>query len=534
VSLRRTLPEHQRDLGALDAAAIERVRGEARPAPRDADELHDALLGYVVAPVDEAWRSWLEELARQGRAGAVGRFAFAIENARAVEALFPQAARAALPARLEAVAGAPVTRDDAMLAAVRGHSEVVGPFTIASLAEALDLPGWEVEAAAARLESEGAVLRGRFTPGGSEEELCDRRLLARIHRYTLDRLRSEIEPVSAQDFVRYLLERHRLTARSRAGGRAGLRDAIGQLQGFEIAAAAWERDVLGARVAGYRSEWLDELCLTGEVTWGRLSPRKSSDAGATARAAMGSTSRATPITLAMRRDLPWLLDAVRGASSPEAPVAGPAVAALEALRRRGALFLDDLALASNLPSGEVAAALWDLVGRGLVASDGFQPLRVLMTSGRSRGPSHAAQGRWSIIEDPVARAAPDDLADKVAGQLLSRYGVVFRELTARESFVAPWRDVLRALRRREARGLVRGGRFVAGFLGEQYALPEAVEALRRVRREERTGEVVRVRAADPLNLVGIVTPGPRIPAHHGPWLVLRDGAFERGEERAAG
>jgi ATP-dependent Lhr-like helicase len=534
VSLRRTLPEHQRDLGALDAAAIERVRGEARPAPRDADELHDALLGYIVAPVDEAWRPWLEDLVRQGRAGAVGRFAFATENTRAVEALFPQAPRAALPARVEAVAGGPVAREDALLAAVRGHSEVVGPFTVVALAEALDLPAWEVEAAAARLESEGAVLRGRFTPGGSEEELCDRRLLARIHRYTLDRLRSEIEPVSAQDFVRYLLEKHRLTARSRAGGRAGLRDAIGQLQGFEIAAAAWERDVLGARVAGYRSEWLDELCLTGEVAWGRLSPRKSPDAGAAARAAMGSTSRATPITLALRRDLPWLLDAVRGGSAPEPPVAGPAVEALEALRRRGALFLDDLALASKLPAGEVTAALWDLVGRGLVSSDGFQPLRVLMTSGRARGPSRAAQGRWSIIEDASARTDRDDLADKVAGQLLARYGVVFRELTARESFVTPWRDVLRALRRREARGLVRGGRFVAGFLGEQYALPEAVEALRRVRREERTGEVVRVRAADPLNLVGILTPGPRVPAHHGPWLVVRDGAFERSEERAAG
>jgi ATP-dependent Lhr-like helicase len=534
VSLRRTLPEHQRDLGALDAAAIDRVRGEARPAPRDADELHDALLGYVIAPVDEAWRAWLDELVRRGRAGTLGRFAFATESARAVEALFPHAPRAALPPRLEAVAAEAVTRDDAVLAAVRGHAEVVGPFTVASLAGTLDLPEWEVSAAAAKLESEGALLRGRFTPGSSEEELCDRRLLARIHRYTLDRLRSEIEPVSAQDFVRYLLERHRLTARSRAGGRAGLRDAVGLLQGFEIAAAAWERDVLGARVAGYRPEWLDELCLTGEVAWGRLSPRKSPDTAAVARAVMGSTSRATPITLALRRDLPWMLDAVRGGSRPEPPPAGPAAAAFEALQRRGALFLDDLALASSVAPGEVAAALWDLVGRGLVASDGFQPLRELMTSGRARRPSRAAQGRWSIIEDPGARVPPDDLADKVAGQLLSRYGVVFRELTARESFATPWREVLRALRRREARGLVRGGRFVAGFLGEQYALPEAVEALRRVRREERTGEVVRVRAADPLNLVGIVTPGPRVPAHHAPWLVLRDGAFERVEERAAG
>jgi ATP-dependent Lhr-like helicase len=536
ISLRRTLPEHQRDLGALDPDAISRVQTEARPAPRDADELHDALLGWVVAPVDDAWLGWLEELAARGRAARVGRLAFATENARAVEALYPQAPKVDLPPHLQ---GAPVSRDDAVLAAVRGHAEVAGPLTAASLARALDLAEWEVAAALARLEGEGLLLRGRFTPGCPDEELCDRRLLARIHRYTLDRLRSEIEPVSAQDFMRYLFERHRLTARSRAGGRAGLRDAIGLLQGFEIAAAAWERDVLAVRVAGYQAEWLDELCLAGEVAWARLSPRKSADRDAAAlagaRVAMGSTSRATPITLAMRRELPWMLDAVRDGSSPEVPGAGAPAGALDALRRRGALFLDDLAAAASLPPAEMADALWDLVGRGLVSSDGFQPLRELMTSGRARRPARKVQGRWSLVESATEAALPlDERADRVAGQLLARYGVVFRELTVRESFATPWRDVLRALRRREARGLVRGGRFVSGFIGEQYALPEAVEALRRVRREERTGEVIRVRAADPLNLVGIVLPGPRIPAHHAPWLLLRDGAFERPEERAAG
>jgi ATP-dependent Lhr-like helicase len=536
LSLRRTLPEHQRDLGALDADAIARVQAEARPAPRDADELHDALLGWVVAPLDDAWRGWFDELVARGRAATVGRLAFATENARAVQSLFPDSPRIDVPRHLE---GASVSRDDAVLAAVRGHAEVAGPFTVASLARDLDVPDWEVAAALARLEGEGLVLRGRFTPGRPDEELCDRRLLARIHRYTLDRLRSEIEPVSAQDFMRYLVERHRLTARSRAGGRAGLREAIGVLQGFEIAAAAWERDVLAVRVAGYQSEWLDELCLAGEVAWGRLSPRRSADRDtaslAGARVAMGSTSRATPITLAMRRDLPWMLDAVRDGSSPEPPAAGAPLAALDALRRRGALFLHDLAAAASLPPAEVADALWDLVGRGLVASDGFQPLRELMTSGRARRPSRTVQGRWSLVESAEEASLPsDERADRVAGQLLARYGVVFREVTTRESFATPWREVLRALRRREARGLVRGGRFVAGFLGEQYALPEAVEALRRVRREERTGEVIRVRAADPLNLVGIVTPGPRIPSHHAPWLLLRDGAFERPEERAAG
>jgi len=532
LSLRRTLPESQRDLGALDRQAIARVVGEARPAPRDADELHDALLGLVVAPVDEAWGGWLEHLARAGRTGQVGNLVFAMEHARTFDLVYFGAPRHALPASLE---GAPVlSRDDALLAMVRGHAEVCGPFTCQALARRLELDAWEIQVAAARLESEGSVLRGRFTPGQEEEELCDRRLLARIHSLTLGRLRSEIEPVSAQDFLRYLFDRHRLTRRSRGGGRAGLREAIATLQGFEVAATTWETEVLAPRVAGYRPEWLDELCLAGEVTWARLSPRRSTSS------LLGSTSRTTPITLAQRRDLGWLLDAVRGAEEPEAPTSPSSVATLDALRRRGALFLDDLAGAAALDPGALADALWDLVGRGLVTGDGFQPLRDLMASGRAaRRRGRAVQGRWAVIERagthaPVA-AADDDGADRAAGQLLARYGVVFRELSARESFTVPWREILRALRRREARGLLRGGRFVAGFMGEQYALPDAVDGLRRVRREERCGELVEIRAVDPLNLVGVLTPGPRVPAHPGERLTFRDGAYEgNSRHRASG
>jgi ATP-dependent Lhr-like helicase len=522
LSLRRTLPDHQRDLGALDADAIARVKAEARPEPRDADELHDALLGLVVTPLEDGWRAWFDELAREGRAASVGAMAFATENARTVEALYPDAPKLVLPAHLD---GRARSRDEAALTAVRGHAEVSGPFTPGSLAARLRLEEWEVAAAAAKLEGEGLVLRGRFTPGVLHDELCDRRLLARIHRYTLDRLRTEIEPVSAQDFSRYLFERHHLTARARAGGRAGLRDAIAMLQGFEVAAAAWEKDVLAPRVAGYRPEWLDELCLAGEVAWCRLSPRRMTAAG------LGATSRATPIAIVLRHDLGWLLEAVRGDAAPDAPSFAASSAALDTLRRRGALFLDDIATATRLPRAELTDALWDLVGRGIVAGDGFQPLRELMAAGRAAGRrTRSVQGRWSLVErvEPE-RSATDDLADRVAAQLLSRYGVVFRELATRESFTVPWRDVARALRRREARGLLRGGRFVAGFLGEQYALPEAVEALRRTRRTERLGEVVRIRAADPLNLVGILSPGPRVPAQHTPWLVFRDGALVADE-----
>jgi ATP-dependent Lhr-like helicase len=264
--------------------------------------------------------------------------------------------------------------------------------------------------------------------------------------------------------------------------------------------------------------------MAGEVAWTRLSPRR------TTSTVLGSTSRATPITLASRRDLGWLLDAVRGVDEPEPPTSPSAVAALDALRQRGALFLDDLAQAATLDRGALTDALWDLVGRGLVTGDGFQPLRDLMASGRAaRKRGRSVQGRWSLVER-VQRRPEDDVADRTAGQLLARYGVVFRELAARETFTVPWRDVLRALRRREARGIVRGGRFVAGFIGEQYALPDAVDGLRRVRREERSGERIELSASDPLNLVGVLTPGPRVAAHPGARLVFHDGAFEGAEQ----
>jgi ATP-dependent Lhr-like helicase len=530
LSLRRTLPEHQRDLGALDPEAIARVVSEARADPRDPDELHDALLGFVVLRCPPEWDAWLDELVRSGRASrvsvAAGTFAFAAEHLETVVTLYPGArtSPALAPVARLGGPGEALPREDVVLAVVRGHSEASGPVTADALAASLGLEGWEVASALARLESDGAVLRGRFTPArdtAGAEEFCDRRLLARIHRHTLDRLRREIEPVTAADFMRYLLQRHHLDPRARAGGRAGLRDAIAMLQGFEIAAASWETEVLAPRVAGYRSEWLDELCLAGEVTYCRLSPRR-----ATLAAARGSTSRATPLAIAHRRELGWLLRSVRGEEDPDAPTTPAAVATLEALRKRGALFFEDLALATGLPRADLTSALWEVVGCGLVAPDGFQPLRDLMSPGRRRR-ARSIDGRWALVERLVPEPLADDaLADRVAEQLLARYGVVFRGLAERESFTTSWRDVLRALRRREARGLVRGGRFVTGVVGEQYALPEAVDALRRARRDDRTEVILRVSATDPLNLVGILVPGPRVPAHAGAWVSLRDGSFE--------
>ncbi len=445
-----------------------------------------------------------------------------------------------LPAHIEAAA---VTREDAVLAAVRGHMEYLGPATAGGIAAMLGLGAGEVTSALARLEGEGIVLRGSFTPNTNVEEWCDRRLLARIHRLTLDRLRSEIEPVTAQDFMRYLFARQHVAGSRRLEGKRGVLEAIAQLQGFEIAAVAWERDVLPLRVVNYNPQWLDELCLAGDVAWARLSLKKTTGAGRGA-----SPQRATPITLALRRDLGRLLETVRGSEQPEDPRSGAAAATLDALRQHGALFFDDLAAASRQLPAQLEEALWDLVARGLVSGDGFQSLRQIMTpagSARARSArrhsrqsgsrlprSTSPQGRWSIVHRFQPEPSPaDELAESVAEQLLARYGVVFRDLVARENFAVPWRDVVRALRRMEARGTARGGRFVAGFIGEQYALPEAVDGLRRVRREERTGEITRISAADPLNLAGIITPGARVPALHTNAVIFRDGlpiAVEEG------
>jgi len=542
VSLRRTLPEHQRDLGVLDPDAIERVRDEARPDPRDAEELHDLLTTLVVVRPVEAWRDWFDELASGGTVRAAvarhetGDFWFAAERLRMVETLYPEASlrpEVRLPAVLD---GPPPERDDAVLAAVRGHVEITGPATATAFARMLAFSPGEVTSALARLEGEGLVLRGHFTQDASDEEWCDRRLLARIHRYTLDRLRSEIEPVSAQDFMRYLLRRQHVGGERRLHGKRGLLDVVAQLQGFELPAIAWERDVLPLRIADYNPHWLDELCLAGDVAWGRLALRRNGHAPRRSIA----TSRATPISLVLRRDMPALLDAARGTETPQPPVAGHAAAVYDALREHGALFFDDLLAATRMLPAQLEEALWDLVGRGVATSDGFGALRQIMAPQHraARAARHharrglgargsrvgAPQGRWSLLRRLALHPLPaDELAEAAGMQLLARYGVVFRDLVARENLAVPWRDVVRALRRQEARGVVRGGRFVSGFIGEQYALPEAVDALRRVRREERSGELVRVNGSDPLNLVGIIVPGQRLPALHTNAVTYRDG-----------
>ena len=553
VTLRRTLPESARDLGALDTSAIERVREEAWPQPRDPEEVHDALLGLVaVRPSDAAgWSAsggWFDELIDSRRAAVVetaagDRLWFAAEQLPLIERLYPGATVSPALDLPPELATTEVGGDRPLLALLRGHMECSGPLTVAELARRTALDPGEVASGLARLEGEGTVLRGRFRREIDEEEFCDRRLLARIHRYTLDRLRQEIEPVSAQDFLRFLLRWQHVAPGTRLEGKRGLLEAVAQLQGFELPAVAWERHVLPARVAEYRGGWLDELCLSGDVSWSRLSLSKAANGD---RPLAATTSSATPISLARRADLPWLMAGVRNGDAPATPSRGAAHDVYDLLSQRGALFYDDIASGCGRLPSDVERGLWELVARGLVTADGFQALRSLMgprrrANRRRRGSGRfahlsagVAAGRWALLPSTNGETtngetlAVDELAEAWAEQLLSRYGVIFRDVVQRESLSVPWREVLRALRRLEARGLVRGGRFVAGFYGEQYARPEAVEALRRVRRAEKRDELVRVSGVDPLNLVGILTPGPRIPAIHTNVVVYRDGLPEPG------
>jgi ATP-dependent Lhr-like helicase len=524
VQMRRGLPVEARDLGRLDPAAIERVREEVQPDPRDADELHDLLQTVSgLRPVEE-WRSWFDELVEERRAATahVGPgfdLWCAVERRPALELLFPHGRIE--PDHRSPVAPAPLDRDSAAAEMVRGHLEHRGPSTIADLMEATGLPADDVAIAVARLEGAGFAFRGHFAAIDGPEEFCARRLLARIHHYTRARLRQEVEPVTARDFMRFLLRWQHVAPGTRREGRLGVLSVVEQLQGFELAAGAWER-VLWRRVDGFHEEWLDDLCLSGHVTWGRLSIRNGGGEEEPPRRSGMTPSRATPIAMAIREDLPWLLQATRGDRTPKQPGPGRTQDVLDALRRHGALFAADLATTTRRLPNEVEEALWDAVARGLVTSDGFEAVRSLLSQrvvarvqyrprlrrAGSRGAARSG-GRWSLIEAAPATEDADELAEALAEQLLARWGVVFRDLLARETFTVPWRDVLWAFRRMEARGTIRGGRFVTGFSGEQYALPEAIEALRAVRKSERSGETVTISAADPLNLVGIVLPGPR-------------------------
>ena len=546
VQLRRTLGDDGAGIGALDPEAIAEVAAESWPVVRDAEELHDALLTLGLVPPRDEWRAWFGQLVETRRAASLHAadavFWVATERIRTALAVHPHARLD--PVVPEVEQPTPDGSDAAVTEVLRGWLDSSGPLRASDLAAMLAVPAARVDAGLARLEGEGQVLRGRFTAAARDEaggiEWCNRRVLARIHRLTLGRLRREIAPVSTADLVRFLARWQRLGPGTRLHGASGLLQVVRQLQGCEVSAAAWERHVLPARVEGYEPELLDHLCLSGEVMWGRLSPHPAFEgveldvdvARPAVRRRRVRPTRVAPVTLFLREDLEWLMPPA-GAAGDGGEAAGcvlshPAEAVLDALRRRGASFLRELVAETGRLASEVEDGLWELVAAGLVTADGFDNLRALIDPKRRRGegrfraarPRHAA-GRWALLAPAAGEdATPGDggrqeRADAFARQLLERWGVVFRDLVRRESLMPPWRDVLGALRRMEARGEVRGGRFVTGFVGEQFARPDAVELLRIVRRDGNGERSVRVAAADPLNLAGIVTPGPRVSALSG-------------------
>ncbi len=567
VAMRRADPDLARGAGALDPAAIEEVRAQSWPDARGADEVHDALLTLGILPEADGdrWRGPIEELLASGRAArlvAGGRTAFvAAERIRIARAPFPGARidpDLPLPPPARGEAESPDV-EVAVRAIVQGWLEHIGPTTAVALSERLGVSPGAVERALIDLEGQGEVLRGHFSAGAPPDatEWCNRRLLARIHRLTLGKLRREIEAVSPATLIRFLLRWGHVQPGTQLHGRTGIRQVITQLQGFELPAPAWEACVLPARIGEYDPDDLEALCLSGEVAWARLRPEpqpietqveaeaavqlERRGGAARRRGLPPRPTRSAPLAFLLREEMARFLpagafdlDAVQGLS----PLAGEVARLLD---RRGASFLSDLTQATGRLAAQVEGALWELVSRGIVTGDGIAGLRALLKPEkdrriplrRKRGPrgvvrrEHLPVGRWSLlwrsVESAGLRSRREEIIEAAARQLLARWGIVLRELLAREARTFLWRDLLAAYRRLEACGEIRGGRFVAGLIGEQFALPEAVEALRGVKRGPEETEVVVVSAADPLNLVGILTAGGRISPGSGQAIAYRNG-----------
>jgi ATP-dependent Lhr-like helicase len=535
-------PQSASDLGRLDAEAIARVRAEAWPDATQPDELHDALLWLTYLTQAEAeraaaWPALLEQLRAQRRVtpfthGATQLWITA-ERLPLFRALFPHGTHAPEVAALAHAAA--MEPGAALVEAVRGRLEGLGPVTSGALAASLGIEVAATDAALAVLQAEGFAMRGAFTasavPAG---EWCERRLLARIHRYTVKRLRAEIEPIEARDFLRFLFDWQRVVPALRMEGPDAVGSILGQLEGYEAPASAWETEILPHRISEYEPAWLDEQCLAGRFVWTRLAPRRMDpERGA-------APVRTTPIVLLARRNV-RLWSSLTGTPDP-VHLSGGAARAAAFLARHGASFFDEISAGTGLLPSQAEEALAELTALGLINSDSFAGLRALLVPADRRKPAMAgrrrrrialfgmdAAGRWSRIARPAAGSEPDreltaETVEHVARTLLRRWGVVFWRLLAREAqWLPPWRDLLTCLRRLEARGEIRGGRFVAGFSGEQYAAPEAIALLRGARRKPVEGHHVAVSGADPLNLVGILTPGARLPSLIGNRLLYRDG-----------
>ena len=538
-------PEAAADIGRLDVSAIERVRDEAWPEAQTPDELHDAMmvLGFITESEGNAIPSWsthLESLITQRRAARVKH--------RDTAALWVAAERSSEVVKafadieLQPVIQAPPgyedtssPREDALTELLRGRLSGLGPVSLETLVESAPWSSADVEQTLARLESEGFALRGSYNPGG-ETEWCERRLLARIHRYTVNRLRREIEPVSCAEFMRFLLSWQHVTPDENLEGPLALDKILDQLKGYELPAAAWEGDVLPARLADYESSWLDMLCQTGRYTWVRLTT-----GGDVARPNRTGPIRTSPIAIIPRRDVSAWSEITQQRTSGKIELSNSGRQLRDHLATHGASFFDELTEQTGLLRTQIEEALGELAVAGMASSDSFAGLRALLVPSNRRRPlgshrrrrrasSHDIEdaGRWALLSpgsqtsEEMSIPGPDTL-QHIAWSLLSRYGVVFKRVLERETTLPPWRDLVMVLRRMEARGEIRGGRFVVGPSGEQFALPEAVSKLREMRRKPASDTLVSLSGADPLNLVGILSPGPRLPALLTNRVLYKDG-----------
>jgi len=582
VQMRRMLPESVlEEVGGLDPAAIAQVREEAWPDVRDADELHDVLHTMVALPESgpnfrtehfrtEQWKYFFERLVSEGRAtnAVFGERVYwvAAERAKTFSVMFPEARFTRELADVETTAP---SRDDALLTLVTGWISHLGPVTATSLGENLGIPSSEISNALLRMEASGSVLRGNFSGAAvelrstgqplrlrsgqaqaavptlaqeHETEWCERRLLARIHRLTVATLRKQIEPVKAAHFMQWLLNWQHVAPGTQVSGERGTLEVLRQLQGFEIPANAWERQVLARRIVDYDPKWLDQLCLTGAVGWGRLSPHPATLDSNVGRGTETQPSAAprqrrviptsvAPITFFVREDADWMTPRHPGAEeNANNGLSHGAQIILNFLRQRGASFFADIVRGTEKLKAEIETALWELVAAGLVTADGFDNLRSLIDpkrrsgqgSGRTMRPRHNA-GRWALLHTDEAVERPRAV-EAACWMLLRRYGIVVRDVLAREANLPAWRELLASFRRLEDRGEIRGGRFVDGFLGEQFALTVAVESVRAMRKLDPAAGVTTLSAADPLNLVGILVPGERVPAISGNSVSYRDGS----------
>jgi ATP-dependent helicase Lhr and Lhr-like helicase len=534
------LPVAPGELAAFDPVAEAEVVDQVRPGPRDADELHDLLLSLVLCRAVPAWHHWFDELASDGRAGLVGGHWAATERRAEAELVHASLSDPMAEA------------DEALAECVGGHLDLAGPVTVERLVDEGELPaggvrGVPVTAARARsgLARRQALGSAIDLPDG---RWCARHLLVRIHAASRSRRRRRVEAVPVASYLRFLACWQHLAPGTHAEGRAGLLSVVEQLQGIEAPAGEWERHLLPARVVGYDPRWLDELCLAGQVAWGRLTPRPDAAAEGDEPIHRGTStpSPATPLALLCREDLGWMLAAVRAGREAVAPSVGASADLLAVLRTRGASFRSELPGATGRLDSDVDEGLWDLVSRGIVTADAFAAVRSLLAARARRGTGRAGarrsalgrtralpgsgigEGRWSLLPDPEVPGSghgPDaeELAEAVAWQLLARWGVVAWDLWERESYRIPWRDVVRALRRLEARGQVLGGRFVAGISGEQYAAVDAADLLGQVHRDPERAADVTVAGADPLNLTGGLLVGPRVPSVRNRSVRYRDG-----------